>query len=99
MQNSMQKDNCARRAAGCLLGLLLFCSTAFAQVDTGTILGTIKDTSGAVIPGVAVTLTNEDTKVAQTGLTDERGNYLFAALRVGSYALTAELQGFKKVIH
>jgi hypothetical protein len=48
---------------------------------------------------VAVTLTSEDTKVTQTAVTDERGNYLFAALRVGSYALMAELQGFKKIVH
>jgi Carboxypeptidase regulatory-like domain/TonB dependent receptor-like, beta-barrel len=82
-----------------LAGILLFASTVSAQVDTGTILGTVRDGTGAVIPGVAISLTNEDTKVTQTGVTDERGNYLFAALRVGSYALTAELQGFKKVLH
>jgi hypothetical protein len=100
MKNSIQKSSSVWRAFGFAVGgILLFCATAFAQVDTGTILGTIRDTSGAVIPGVSVTLVNEDTKVTLQALTDDRGNYLFAALRVGSYTLTAELQGFKKVIH
>ena len=80
----------------CTLGLS---STVFAQVDTGTILGTVRDTSGAVMPGVSITLTNADTKVATQAVTNDRGNYQFSALRVGSYLLAAELQGFKKVIH
>lgn len=75
-----------------------FCAPLFAQVDTGTILGTARDTSGAVMPGVSITLTNDSTGVSIQALTNERGNYQFSALRVGSYSISAELQGFKKVV-
>ena len=67
---------------------------ALAQFDTASIVGTIKDDSGGVIPGATVTLTNIDTGITATRVTDEYGNYEFMTVRVGRYRVTAELEGF-----
>jgi hypothetical protein len=67
-----------------------------AQIDTGTIVGRVQDPSGAVLPGVTVTATREGTGVAATTVTNESGEFVFPGLRIGTYAVSAELQGFKK---
>ena len=68
-----------------ILALLVFRATSsFAQVDTGSILGTIKDTSGAVMPGVKVTLTNDDTGLAITSLPARQVNIHSHRLRSGT---------------
>jgi hypothetical protein len=69
--------------------------TAVAQSFTGTIVGTIKDPTGAVLPGVGVKLTRTDTGQARNVATDERGDYTFVQLPVGPYRIEAELPGFK----
>jgi hypothetical protein len=69
---------------------------AFAQLDTGTIIGTVTDPSGAVLPGVTVTVTQEGTAVLQTAVTNSSGQYIFPGLRVGRYTVAAELQGFRR---
>ena len=81
------------------LGSLLFISsaTARAQVTTADLVGTIKDSSGAVVPGVTVALTNEATGVSRSTTSGEAGTYSFTSLQPGRYRLTAELQGFRKV--
>jgi len=66
----------------------------FAQLPTGTILGVVKDSSGAVIPGVSVTVTNIDTSLTRTGASAEDGSYRFPALPVGRYRLEATKEGF-----
>ena len=66
-----------------------------AQVDTGTILGTIADASGAPISGAKVTLTNEGTSAALSFTTGADGAYKFTPLRIGSYKVTASFQGFQ----
>jgi hypothetical protein len=68
----------------------------FAQVDTGAIVGTVKDQSGAVVPGVKVTLTNEATAYTISTKTEANGSYVFTPVEVGHYTLTAELTGFRK---
>jgi len=78
------------------LALLLFTSTAAAQLDTGAIVGTVVDGSGAVLPGVTVTATQEGTGVALTSVTNAGGQYIFPALKVGRYVVSAELQGFRR---
>ena len=66
-----------------------------AQVDTGAILGTIRDTSGSVIPAAKVTLTNEGT-AAVTGTTSHvDGTYIFTPVRVGVYTVAVEFAGFQ----
>src|SRR6266581_3654176 len=81
------------------LGSLLFISsaTASAQVTTADLVGTIKDTSGGVVPGVTVTLTNEATGVSRSVTTGDDGSYVFTSLPPGSYTLSAEAAGFRKV--
>ncbi|MEZ5418816.1 MAG: TonB-dependent receptor [Vicinamibacterales bacterium] len=71
---------------------------AWAQVQTGSIAGTVSDTSGAVLPGVTVTLTGERLiGGAQTTVSDSGGAYRFDRLVPGAYNVKFELQGFKIV--
>jgi len=72
--------------------------TGLAQVARGTILGTIHDDSGAVIPGVAVTVISTATNQTRSLVTDETGSYTADFLPVGTYRVEAELPGFKKEI-
>src|SRR5256712_4179587 len=69
----------------------------FAQLPTGTILGVVKDSSGAVIPGVSVTITNIDTSLTRTGASTEDGSYRFPALPVGHYRLEVTKEGFSSL--
>ena len=57
-------------------------------------LGAIKDSSGAVVPGATVTLKNTATGITATAVTDADGNYQFLNVRIGTYTVRAELQGF-----
>lgn len=77
--------------------LLLCCSTPriFAQANAG-ITGTVTDSSGAVIPGAKVTITNEGTSVASHTVTSSAGTYAVTGLTPGKYSVTAEASGFKK---
>src|SRR2546425_158916 len=81
------------------LGSLLFVSSAMAkaQVTTADLVGTIKDSSGAVVPGVTVALTNEATGVSRSATSSDGGTYIFTSLLPGRYTLTAELAGFRKI--
>ena len=78
-----------------LAALAVTASAATAQTITGRISGTIADTSGGVLPGVAITVLEEGTGFTQTTVTDERGAYVLVNLPLGNYKVTAELQGFK----
>src|SRR5215212_7571678 len=75
---------------------LLVTAAAAAAQSTGQMSGTIKDTSGGVLPGVTVTVTNVNTNIARTAITDEKGTFIVTSLPVGTYKVAAELQGFKK---
>src|SRR5476649_1101798 len=76
--------------------LLLFTRGASAQSFQGGLRGALKD-SGGVIPGVEVTLTNESTSIKRSSITNERGEYVFAAVEPGTYSVKATLQGYKTV--
>ncbi|MBI4478905.1 MAG: TonB-dependent receptor, partial [Acidobacteria bacterium] len=65
------------------------------QLPTATISGVVRDSSGAVIPGVAVTVTNSETGQTRSGQTSNDGAYRFPALRVGTYDVRAEHPGFQ----
>jgi hypothetical protein len=71
---------------------------AFAQSQAinGTIEGTIVDDQGAVLPGVTVTVTNTDTGDTRVVVTNESGLYRAPLLPLGTYRVSAELQGFRK---
>jgi hypothetical protein len=76
---------------------LAFCAiVARAQVDTGTILGTITDASGAVIPGASVTIVNQSTAGQLTAKSDSDGRFDFTPLQIGTYKIVVEFSGFKK---
>src|SRR5262245_2604709 len=81
-----------------LLLHLLIASSAEAQLPTATILGTIKDATGAVLPGVNVTVTHVETGQVRTTITAEDGSYRLAALSVGNYQVKAELTGFQTAV-
>src|SRR5512132_806729 len=71
--------------------LLLASTTASAQSSTtATLRGSIQDTSGGVLPGATVTLTNVGTKTANAVTADDRGQYTFAAVFPGTYHLRDE---------
>jgi len=80
------------------LGLLFLLSygamPAAAQFDTAAVVGTVHDSSGAVVPDAKVTLTNIATGVSQIRTTNAGGNYEFNAVRPGDYLVTAEKPGF-----
>jgi len=76
---------------------LVGAGTAAAQNTSGAIAGTITDTQGGVLPGVSITVTNSETGVARTSVTEGDGRYRFAGLQPGRYDLRAELQGFSTV--
>jgi len=71
--------------------------TTFAQVDAGAISGTVKDPSGAVIPGVRVTVANEDTGLSMSTTSGSAGEYAFSPVKIGHYSVSAEMKGFQKV--
>jgi len=87
---------CVRRCytACCLFFVLV--SVASAQTNNGQISGTVRDTSGGVLPGVTVTVTNTNTNISRTEVTGANGTFVVASLPFGPYTVTAELQGFRK---
>jgi hypothetical protein len=76
---------------------LMWSLPASAQEFRGSIVGKVTDSTGGVLPGVTVVVSNNDTKVAQTLITDGQGVYSARFLNVGTYTVTATLQGFKKM--
>jgi Carboxypeptidase regulatory-like domain/TonB-dependent Receptor Plug Domain/TonB dependent receptor len=77
---------------------LCLASAAFAQFDTATVLGTVRDANGAVMAGATVTLKNNDTGIAVTAATDDEGNFQFPNVRIGNYRISAEKQGFSTAV-
>src|SRR6266436_3272040 len=74
------------------------CGAAAAQEVTGTILGTVTDSKGGVVPNAKATITNTDQQVVvRTLTTDEHGQYAAPLLPVGHYSVTVEIAGFKRV--
>lgn len=81
------------------LCLLFLCThNLFSQADTGVITGTVTDPSGAVLPGVKVTVIAVETNRRQTFATDNAGRYSSGPLRVGEYRVEAELASFKRLV-
>ena len=77
-----------------LVTLLAVAVPAAAQERTGSIAGTIKDSSGGILPGATVQATSPALVGSQTAVADEQGNYRFPALTPGLYEINASLQGF-----
>ena len=88
---------CVLRKLLCATGaFILLAASALAQSDRGTITGTIMDSSGAVVPGAKVTLSNSGTGIRQETSTTPTGNYAIASLPVGRYTLAVEHPGFTR---
>src|SRR5437016_11378269 len=77
--------------------LVLFCGMVWAQA-TAQIGGTVRDESGAIIPGVEIKVTQTATGAVRTTLSKEEGRYVFANLALGPYMLEANQPGFKSFI-
>ena len=75
---------------------VLLSAPASAQVDTGTIVGTVKDPSGAVLPGANVTITHEGQAFTLSTVTRADGTFIFTPIRTGAYTVETEFPGFKK---
>src|SRR5258708_6487127 len=91
-----------RTTAGVLLAAgVVWCALAgpaAAQAGKGTLLGTINDAQGAILPGATVTIVDLGTNISRSALTNASGHYVFANLKDGTYRVEAELSGFKKVV-
>src|SRR5216117_58313 len=74
---------------------LVISVNALSQSTNATVGGTVQDASGAFIPGVTVTATNNGTGIVTTVVSNEAGAYQFASLQPGTYELKAELPGFQ----
>jgi hypothetical protein len=86
-----------RAVLGLIVAACLLPAVAAAQAVTGTILGLITDSTGAIMPGATVTLTNTGTGLVRAVTTDGNGEYTAPSLPTGTYSVKAELSGFKTV--
>ena len=90
-----------RHGVGALLAVAIFVvgtAPLVAQLPTATILGVVRDSDRAVLPGATVPVRNTDTGLTRTVPTDGDGSYRAAALPVGPYEIRVELQGFRTAI-
>lgn len=102
-RDSLQKRGSVQRnsrpfggwALAVLLVALVFVSQAFAQSTFGTLLGTVKDPSGAVVTGCIVTATNTGTSTQRSTVTDKDGGYILVNLEPGTYQIVMQAAGFQ----
>lgn len=91
-----------RRLAGVSLALASFLiiatQTIDAQAISGTLVGTVRDASGAVVANAAVTATNLDTGITQSTLAGAEGDYTIPTLAPGTYKVTAQFKGFSTAV-
>jgi len=87
------------RIIGCLLlASSLFSSpVAYGQTDAATIVGTVVDHTGAVVPKAVVTLINTGTNLKTVVSTNSEGSYIATPLKIGNYSVEVEAQGFKAI--
>src|SRR3569833_2905675 len=82
-----------------ICSLLIFtslsASVALAQFESGTILGTVRDPTGAIVPNATVRLENTKTAVRQEAKSDSNGDYTFVNVRLGNYEVIVEAVGFQ----
>src|ERR1700688_2508160 len=90
----------ARDVLGALFLLLAvgFATPLWAQKDAGTIVGTVRDASGAVVQGAKVAVEDVDRGVQMTLSTNDQGEYVASPLHIGRYTVTVEKAGFKKAV-
>ena len=86
------------QASTCILAILISATISNAQFDTATVLGTVKDSSGAVVSGATVTLKNIETGISVSAQTDADGDFQFTNIKIGNYRVSAERQGFSTAV-
>ena len=89
---------CALALLVSVMAWLVMPGLSWSQDATGRIIGTISDPSGAVVPGVQITVTNTSTQVSRKATTDQDGYFQVLALPIGNYKVTVEHEGFLTVI-
>jgi hypothetical protein len=94
MRRSLREGFC--RPSIFLVLIALAGSVAWGQATTGSILGAVTDSSGAVVSGATIIATDEDKGVSFSGLTDSVGNYTVLNMTPGAYSITASAPGFAK---
>ena len=87
------------RALGLAVCFVVVASLAFGQGGNGTITGTVTDPGGAVVPAATVEARNTATGVVFTVESSSTGNYTISQLPIGTYVVTAKVQGFKTYTH
>src|SRR3989304_1815883 len=101
-RQSKMKRSIEHIAISLLIGLpfsTVTCTVAWAQTaSTAQITGSVRDQSGAVLPGVEVTVIQTDAAVRRSVPTDETGSYVLTTLPVGPYRLEAALPGFRTYV-
>jgi hypothetical protein len=95
-KKNFDRIKCYSLLLTCLLALLLTSQGAMAQVDQGAITGVVEDSTGAIVPGAQVTVTNTDTGLVLQGTTNASGVYVFSPLKIGNYTVSAAVTGFAK---
>ena len=96
LKNAVQGRKCFSLAAVLVLSLLS-ATLSHAQSTSGTIVGNVTDQSGAVLPGLPVVLTNIATSDTRETVTNQSGFYQFVNTTPGTYRISAEKPGFKKI--
>jgi len=79
-------------------GLILGASALFAQSQSGTIVGTVTDQGGAVVPGATVELTNQGTQFSRAVPVNTSGQYVASSVPTGRYTITVQHPGFRKLV-
>jgi hypothetical protein len=82
----------------CFMFTLVTSQQTQAQFDTATVLGSVRDASGAVVPNAAVKLKNIETGIEAATTSDSDGNYQFLNVKIGTYQISAEMQGFARAV-
>jgi len=86
----------AMQAGLATLFILALAGAAYSQSTFGTVLGTVKDPSGSVVPGATVTLSNSGTNATRSAVTNSNGGYDFVNVEIGTYKLSVDAPGFQK---
>jgi hypothetical protein len=99
---SRPHSNCACRTvlaiSICFLSFVLSGGSALAQAINGTVVGTVRDATGAVLPGADITATNTATGISQSAVSGSSGDYTIPNLAPGTYKITAQSKGFATAV-
>src|SRR5881396_2335165 len=87
-----------RLATAIVVLIALGTSLVFAQTSTATIVGVVRDTSGALVPGVSISVKHVDGGLTRSAISSENGGYNVPLLPVGPYEITTTMPGFKQQV-